>query len=435
MVFVLVGMLLLWHSFAATNPAADIDKDGVVNITDLSLLLSSYGASTSSCITASQDVCDLNSDNMVNVFDLSILLSNYGGTISSTPSYIGSIDTMKLSADHDDLGLQPNYQQALNIVTSTNANYITDDSHLEYPSTLVAWANAIHAAGKHVWYRVGSVNLNTLAHGDSSYANNFQGPYDGYPSYGPGYLTNWHNIMVANPGIFQPGDIIDANAEPEDSTWWHDQYGCDIQSSCTNCPVLGTMTQGNVPCRPWSEFNASMQKLVTQQKADLTNAGITPCTGLPNANCVFVGAHSVDYGTADTGPLNATTVTQAGGIVTLDGYIDDTNPTTNASTWTNTLNNAYNYWKAQVPGVKFLMGEWGYNNGQDVSDQNQVDVITADTQAFKNLPYVIGMNYWVGPGGAGWGGYTYLMRRDQNLVWTARPALTTLSNFYQSMGL
>jgi parallel beta-helix repeat protein len=58
----------------------DINGDNAVNITDLSLLLSSYGQTTTKCITNNAFTCDLSSpaDNIVNIFDLSILLSHYG---------------------------------------------------------------------------------------------------------------------------------------------------------------------------------------------------------------------------------------------------------------------------------------------------------------------------------------------------------------------
>jgi len=53
----------------ASKPG-DLNKDGNVNITDLSILLSNYGTNNSSY--------DINHDGIVNILDLSILLSNYG---------------------------------------------------------------------------------------------------------------------------------------------------------------------------------------------------------------------------------------------------------------------------------------------------------------------------------------------------------------------
>jgi hypothetical protein len=68
-------------SLGAAGPKpGDINGDNAVNITDLSLLLSSYGQNTTQCITNNAYKCDLSSpsDNIVNIFDLSILLSGYG---------------------------------------------------------------------------------------------------------------------------------------------------------------------------------------------------------------------------------------------------------------------------------------------------------------------------------------------------------------------
>jgi hypothetical protein len=65
----------------STGPkTGDINGDNAVNITDLSLLLSSYGQNTTQCITNNAFKCDLSSpgDGVINIFDLSILLSGYG---------------------------------------------------------------------------------------------------------------------------------------------------------------------------------------------------------------------------------------------------------------------------------------------------------------------------------------------------------------------
>jgi hypothetical protein len=80
---VLCGSLFIYFS-KALPPVGDINGDSFVNITDLSLLLSSYGQNTTQCITNSAFKCDLSSpsDGVVNVLDLSIILSNYGKSVS-----------------------------------------------------------------------------------------------------------------------------------------------------------------------------------------------------------------------------------------------------------------------------------------------------------------------------------------------------------------
>jgi len=74
-----------WSLYAtlslSTSPkTGDINGDNSVNITDLSLLLSSYNQNTTQCTTNNTYKCDLSSpgDGVVNIFDLSILLSHYG---------------------------------------------------------------------------------------------------------------------------------------------------------------------------------------------------------------------------------------------------------------------------------------------------------------------------------------------------------------------
>lgn len=84
LIFVAVGGYFLYSSFAATTSTGldteasttstssigDINNDGIVDVFDLSILLSKYNTPDSTA--------DLNSDNTVNIFDLSILLSHYG---------------------------------------------------------------------------------------------------------------------------------------------------------------------------------------------------------------------------------------------------------------------------------------------------------------------------------------------------------------------
>jgi beta-mannanase len=85
--FVLVGTYFVFQSKAATL-TSDINKDGIVNTSDLSLLLSSYGHAGSACVTSSTLTCDLNGDAVINILDLSIMLSTYGQSSTTIPSHI-----------------------------------------------------------------------------------------------------------------------------------------------------------------------------------------------------------------------------------------------------------------------------------------------------------------------------------------------------------
>jgi hypothetical protein len=72
LIFVGFGIYIILHSLAAPNPnlAGDLNNDNKVDVTDLSILLSSYNST--------QAGSDINADGQVNILDLSILLSHYG---------------------------------------------------------------------------------------------------------------------------------------------------------------------------------------------------------------------------------------------------------------------------------------------------------------------------------------------------------------------
>jgi hypothetical protein len=60
---------------SASTKTGDLNGDNLVNILDLSVLLSNYGRPQSQ---SNNPKTDLNNDGMVSIFDLSVLLSNYG---------------------------------------------------------------------------------------------------------------------------------------------------------------------------------------------------------------------------------------------------------------------------------------------------------------------------------------------------------------------
>jgi IPT/TIG domain len=344
--------------------------------------------------------------------------------------FIGSVDTMKLSRDHASEGFTSDDAQAVDLTASMAVTHITVDTPLEYPSVMVAWANRIHNDGKHVWFRLGSFNGGNLAHGDSSKASGYRAPYDGYPELGPGYLTTLHELMLAHPGLVRPGDILDGNAEAENSSWWADNYGCGVQQACTPCPELADMTSAAYPCSPVSEFNRFLQVMTEQENWDLASLGISPCATPTSTNCVLTQVHSVDPGTAQHELTNAT-VQAMGNLVTIDAYPDrsTTNPAAAAKKWLSNLEDWYEAWKARGLTVTILVGEWGYSSRINVGDVTQAAVIQAETSAFQTVPYLLGTNYWVGPGWDGAGGYTHIFTQASG-SWKFRPAAPVVSDFY-----
>jgi hypothetical protein len=353
-------------------------------------------------------------------------LSSPGGTGSPPPptteppisepptalKFIGSIDTMKLSKDQAAGGFTAGDGQAVDLAATTAATHITDNAPLEYPSVMVSWADRIHADGKRVWFRLNATGGGSLAHGDLG---------DGYPTFASGYLTKLHQIMLANPGLFRSGDILDGDAEAENSSWWTNHYGCGVQASCTPCNEAAT----NKPCAPVYQFNHFLVLMTEQENRDLASLGITG---------VDTTVHSTDPGTAQH-QLYKSTVEAMGNKITVDAYPDQgtTDPTTAANVWINALNGWHQTWTAKGIDVKVLVGEWGYSNAISVSDSQQQAVIQAEvTQALPTVPFLVGTNYWVGPGNSSSGGYTYIFRQESG-VWKLRPAASDLSAFYAAM--
>ncbi len=82
---VLAPAVILTRAATPNALKGDINGDNVVNVTDLSLLLSNYGKLASASNNPNADV---NADGAIGILDLSILLSNYGksGTPSPSPS-------------------------------------------------------------------------------------------------------------------------------------------------------------------------------------------------------------------------------------------------------------------------------------------------------------------------------------------------------------
>jgi len=348
--------------------------------------------------------------------------------------FIGSVDTMKLSKDKAKEGFTSTDAQAVDLASKMAVTHITVDTPLQYPSVMVQWADRIHADGKHVWFRLGSTT-NGQPHADASKAVNYQPPYDGYPNFGPGYLTKLHKLMLAHPGLVQPGDILDGDAEAENSGWWAKNYGCGVQQGCAPCPSIQSMTSAKYRCSPISEINRFLQTMTTQEKKDLASQGIAACASPTESNCVVTQVHSVDPGTA-TEQLSSTTVKAMGNLITVDAFPDEslTDPTLAANAWSSSLQAWENAWKSRGIEVTILIGEWGYSNGINVSDATQKEVVKAEiAKALSISPYLAGANYWVGPGDDFAGGYTNIFAQNSSLVWQFRPAANEVSAFYSSM--
>lgn len=134
--FSLVGGYLIYRSLAAPNPnlQGDLNNDYVVNIFDLSILLSNYGTTN--------PAADIDGNGQVNITDLSIQLSNYGRT--GTPPVINTAYVSITSSGFvpGAIGVSPNTQIIWTNNDSANHQVAADphpahDSIVDFDSDIV----------------------------------------------------------------------------------------------------------------------------------------------------------------------------------------------------------------------------------------------------------------------------------------------------------
>jgi hypothetical protein len=328
--------------------------------------------------------------------------------------FVGSVDTMKLSRDQAGSLSTGEINRVVDLLTgSMSTTHVSVDTPLEQPAVIEQWANRIHADGKHVWFRLISTTCDQ-PHGDLG---------DGYPSYAHGYLTELHELIRSHPGVFRAGDILDGDPEAENGCWWAHHYGCGVQSSCTPCgdpnPVL--------PCAPIAQFNAFLANMTSQENRDLQAMGI---------GGVATNVHSTDPGTAKD-VLTPNLVSSMGNLVTLDAYPDQrtSSPSAAAGAWRHELSSLRKAWLRRGLNVSILVGEWGYCLAINVDDATQQSVLKAEVRALRRARYLVGTNYWVGPGTASDGGFTQILQPQGTEEWRFRPAAGVISSFYAAMAL
>jgi hypothetical protein len=301
---------------------------------------------------------------------------------------------MKLSRDsaQDPLS-QAEIDQVVDQIASLNPGYITVDTDWEFPTYMQEWIQAIRATGKHVWFRTQPNEWD-----DSFGSSGIMTPAE--------FESAEYSFITAHPRFFEPGDIFDPLAEPENGLYWAATYG----------PNWEWQGEPDAATDAFNQFILQTTAVANQAFAVDGIAG------------VITDVRSVDSGTAEN-PLALYPATVASlGHITIDAYPEgtSTDPAVCASAWLSVLATVH----AARPGVPIIIGEMGYSNYQDVSDATQQAVLGSEFAALERVPYLAGVNYWVGPGSEGAGGFTYILE-DEAGDWAPRPAAATLAAFFR----
>lgn len=316
----------------------------------------------------------------------------YPRLFGSKQQFIASIDTMKESRDTETHPLpQAEIAYIVQLSASLNTNYITVDTHWDYPDYMKEWIDAIRASGRHVWFRTHPNEWE-----DDNGSTGLMTPQQ--------YETAERQFILSHPTFFQPGDIFDPCSEPENGLYWKAHYG--------------TTWANHAPDAASRAYNAFLRDTTNVANAALQQAGISG---------VITTVHSTNSFFASTPAILESQTVKQFGYITVDSYPEGntTNPAAAASDRVDELQRIENLWH-----VPILIGEMGYSNSVPVNDATQQAVLQAEFDALAQLPYVVGLNYWVGAGDSHSGGYTHIFTQTQ-AGWELRPAAYALAAFFK----
>ena len=321
----------------------------------------------------------------------------------STPShpalpvpFVASIDTMKESRDTEsNLLTDAQISNNIKLSASLNVNYITVDTHLNNVEYMTRWATAIRATGKHVWFRTGFTGWGEGNSGAFTPAM---------------YLVKLRAFILAHPHLFQPGDIFDPCAEPENGAYWSVTYGPNWS------------WQPPAPNAATDAFNHFITDLTDIADSAFEQLGIQG---------IVTTVHSVDPWTAShPDALYPGTIQHMDNLIVVDAYPDASaiDPRTAASAWVQQIEEIH----TARPDAHILIGEMGYPLREPVDDALQASVLKAELEALAPIPYIVGINYWVGAGTDTSGGFTHIFSGGAGR-WTLRPAAYVLASYFEKI--
>lgn len=311
-------------------------------------------------------------------------------------SFIASIDTMKESRDTERNPLtDAQIANDINLSASLNVNYIAVDTHLNDVDYLTRWVTSIRAAGKHVWFRTGFTGWGEGNSGAFTPAM---------------FLAKLREYILAHPYLFRPGDIFDSCAEPENGAYWSVNYGPNWS---WNPPAPNAATDA---------FNQFIIDLTDTADSAFEQLGIPG---------VVTTVHSVDPWTAThLDVLYPSTILRMGNLVVIDAYpdADATDPSAAARAWKQQIEDLH----TARPDAHILIGEMGYSLNSPVDDATQERVLKAELETLSTIPYLVGINYWVGAGTDASGGFTHIFSGGAG-QWTRRPAAYALAAYFEQI--
>jgi len=265
------------------------------------------------------------------------------------PWTVRSIDTQVISKHWPDVTRESVHEQVA-LLKALGVNYIAVATPYDRLDDLKIWAEEIHAAGLHVWFRPHWAEWE----GDEGLPA-IMSPEE--------YLQRTSQFIKANPELFVAGDAFTVAVEAE-------QVGVGLGKRFLT----------------WDDYrNFLLAQISTANKA----FGDIDLQGEVHTNWISVNGWVVEHQFTQklVDRLDLIVVDHFVGQSQTIGSLND--PDEIVQKTIRDLDNYYKQWK-----VPILLGEWGYQIYQDVPDDVQAEVIDKLFTELKTKDYLVGVNYW-----------------------------------------
>jgi len=265
------------------------------------------------------------------------------------PWTIRSVDTQVISKHWPDV-TQEAINEQVKLLKDLGVNYIAIGTPYDRGEEFKMWADAIHAEGLNVWYR--------------SHWASWEGD-EGLPAVmkPKEYLSLTDAFIRENHDVFKPGDAFTATVEAE-------QVGIGFGKRFLN----------------WDEYRQFLLDEIKVSNAAFTDIGLE---GQIHTNWLSVNGWIVDnqFTPELVSKLNLIVVDHFVGQTETIGGDDDIDMLVDMTL--SDLDRYHSEWD-----VPILLGEWGYQIYQPVSDEKQAEAAEKMFSALRTRDYLVGVNYW-----------------------------------------
>lgn len=299
------------------------------------------------------------------------------------PWTVRSIDTQVVSKHWENVTRDSIINQ-VKLIKETGANYVAIGTPYNRLDDMRIWVEEIHNAGLNVWFR--------------SHWNEWEGDWGVPSTLKPDeYLERTRVFILQNPELFKEGDSFSMCVEAEN-------VGVGIGNKFLN----------------WDEFKKFvLNEIVVSNKA-FEEIGLK---GKVHTNWLSLNAWTVEN-IVDKDFANNI------GLITVDHYAGQSSTIGELDNSTDLVNKTIKdleYYHKKF-GVPVLLGEWGYQIYQEVSDVRQANVINQMFMKLRTLDFLVGVNYWVHMGNT-----SSLFMDEYGSNPTPRLGSEVLRNYYDPM--